>query len=307
MIQGRAGWILRAIAAGLILGFAVLDSSGGSSRASGNFGSSGNLPDLPPPLSTRDTGKDSASVTSHNGLDPARWRNLPEIPAVSQHAREIYELGQSLGNDPNAFSIFGDCQSLPEVFLGMYVTDKKMFSSLPADLQETVTHFRGSLNRSSPTSKDGTTSGALLWEKWHENKFDCTRAETPMDCELRQHNPSFVLIMVGTHWEGARNEYYLRIILDALLERGVLPILSTKADNREGDNSLNLQAAELAAEYDLPLWNFWTVVNDLPNRGLYTKETERRLGDIYLTDQALALRRFSALRLLDAIWRAVAN
>src|SRR5574340_532944 len=172
MIHGRGGWILRAIAAGLILGFAVLDSSGGFSRSSGNPGSSGNLPDLPLPFPTRDTGKGSASQSTNNGLDPVHWRNLPEIPAVSQNAREIYDLGQSLGNDPTAFSIFGDCQSLPEVFLGMYVTDKKMFSSLPADLQETVTHFRGSLNRSSPTSKDGTTSGALLWEKWHENKFD---------------------------------------------------------------------------------------------------------------------------------------
>lgn len=247
------------------------------------------------------------SLPSRSGLDPAGWRDWSEIPAVTQHARAIYELGQSLGNDPGAFSIFGDCQSLPEVFLGQYITDREMFSSLPADLQETVTHFRGSLNRPSPTSKDGTTSGALLWERWHENKYGCTRAETPMDCELRLHNPSFVLIMVGTHWEGERNEYYLRIILDALLERGVLPILSTKADNREENNSINLQAAELAAEYDLPLWNFWQVVKDLPNRGLYTRATERRLGAIYLTDQALALRRFSALRLLDAVWRGVTN
>ena len=128
-----------------------------------------------------------------------------------------------------------------------------------------------------------------------------------MDCELRLHNPSFVLIMVGTHWEGERNEYYLRIILDTLLERGVLPILSTKADNREGDYSINLQAARLAAEYNIPLWNFWPVVKNLPNRGLYTKESDPHLGDVYLTEQALALRRLSALRVLHAIWSAVTN
>ena len=97
---------------------------------------------------------------------------------------------------------------------------------------------------------------------------------------------------------------YMRKILDALLARGVVPILSTKADNREGDNRLNLETAQLAIEYNIPLWNFWPVTDDLPDRGLYTKEIDRQLGDIYLTDEALTRHRYSALQALDAVWRA---
>jgi hypothetical protein len=240
-------------------------------------------------------------------LNPNEWMSWPEIPTVTEHVREVYALGQSLGNDPHAFSIFGDCQSEPEVFLGPYVTDPPQFLSLPDDLQGTAEYFKDSLNRKSPTSKDGTTSGALIWNAWHENKYGCRPDESPMNCELRLHKPSFVFIMVGTHSEGGRNLLYLRKVLDTLLANGVVPILSTKADNREGDHQVNLEMAQLAAEYNVPLWNFWPVVDDLPDRGLYTKEIDRDLGDIYLTDEALALHRLSALKVLDEVRRAMGD
>jgi len=83
--------------------------------------------------------------------------------------------------------------------------------------------------------------------------------------------------------------------------------LATKADNREGDHGINIETATLAAEYGLPLWNFYPVAAELENRGLYTKKGEEYLGDIYLTDEALELHRYSALQALDAVWRAVAG
>jgi hypothetical protein len=227
----------------------------------------------------------------------------PVTPDVTAHVREIYELGQSLGNDPNGFSILGDCQSTPDTFLGLYVVDEAEYYTLPEELKETVTFFEESFLRESPTIKAGTTSGALLWAEWHENKYTCVKSETPLDCELRINNPSFALITIGTHWE-ARNDMYMRKIIDQLLARGIVPILSTKADNREGDNRLNLETAQLAVEYDLPLWNFWPVTEDLPNRGLYTKKIDAHLGDIYLTEEALKLHRYTALLALDAVWRA---
>ena len=271
----------------------------------------GVIPPAPPPITpmaTHEVVEPAVTATAlpvTTRLDPAEWMTWPEIPVVGEHVREIYALGQSMGNDPQAFSIFGDCQSEPEIFLGSYIADPAQYASLPPGLQQTVDYFRDSLDRASPTSKGGTTSGALLWAQWHGNKFGCTAAETPVDCELRIHNPSFVLIMVGTHWEWTRNEYYMRKILDELLERGIVPILSTKADNREGDHSLNLQTAQLAAEYDIPLWNFWPVTDDLPNRGLYTKKAFPLQGDIYLTEEALARHRLSALQVLDIIRRGV--
>jgi len=266
---------------------------------------------LPPTFSASATPTVTARPTEDPlpdelGLDPEQWMNWPVEPVVTRRVREIYELGQTLGNDPHGFSILGDCQSTPDTFLGLYVVDQTQYLTLPEELRETVTYFEESFVREGPTIKPGTTSGALLWPEWHENKFTCANDEKPLDCELRINNPSFALITIGTHWE-ARNDMYMRKIIDALLARGVVPILSTKADNREGDNRLNLETAQLAAEYDLPLWNFWPVVDDLPNRGLYTKKIDAHLGDIYLTDEALARHRYSALEALNTVWRTVSG
>lgn len=251
------------------------------------------------PPSTPIVGTTSTNISD----DPDdAWMNLPVPPTASDNVRDIYELGQTLGNDPNAFSIFGDCQARPEEFFGVYETDPLALASLPPELRELVDNFNGSFNRESPTARDGTTPGALLWTQWHRGRFGCTFAETPVECELRIHNPSFVLIQIGSHFE-SRNTEYLRRIITQLIQNGVVPILATKADNRELDHRVNRDMALLAAEFDLPLWNFWASLNDLPNRGLYTREDRPYQGDIYLTDEAQAIQRRTGLEALNLVWR----
>jgi len=234
------------------------------------------------------------------------WKNWPVIPQVPENARRLYQRGIALGNDPHAFSIIGDCQSLPETFLGVYDTDPELVSSLPSDLQAAIRNFAGSFNRQSPTIKGGTTAGAVLWDEWHERKFTCQSNETPLDCELRLHKPSIVLINLGTHYE-TRNITYLRKILDKLTAQGIVPILATKADNRELDDRLNLENALLAAEYKIPLWNFYSAVSDLPNHGVGVKKGEEFLGEIYLSDEGLERHRFTALQALTTVWMAVSK
>ncbi|MDQ2691283.1 MAG: hypothetical protein M3Y68_04565, partial [Chloroflexota bacterium] len=214
--------------------------------------------------------------------EPAEWKSLPVIPeAIDPSLQRVYQRGLALGNDPNAFSIFGDCQTRPGEFFGVYETDPAVVQELSPELQELVDHFEGSFNRESSTTQDGTTPGSLLWTQWHRGEYGCTFAETPVECELRVHRPSFVIIQVGTHFE-SRNTEYLRRILLQLMDEGVVPILATKADNREKDERINRDMSMLAAEYDLPLWNFWAAVSDLPNRGLYTRDDRPLQGDIYL-------------------------
>jgi hypothetical protein len=237
-------------------------------------------------------------------LDPADWHHWPVIPIVPEFARQIYILGQTFGNDPHAFSVFGDCQSEPGVFLGIYANDPKSVAGLPPNLQETLEWFNGSLNRMSPTVRGGTTAGALLWYQWTQNKYTCTIYETPLQCEMRIHRPSFVIIHVGTHYEN-RNESYMRTILDQLIAAGVVPILASKADDRELDEHVNAQYAQLALEYNIPFWNFWAAVDGLPNRGLYTRPDATYQGDLYLTEEAAAIQRLSALQVLDTVRKAV--
>ncbi len=245
----------------------------------------------------------STSTTGTVTPNPDVWMKLPVIPVVDSNVLDIYELGQSLGNDPNVFSIFGDCQSTPDEFLGVFETDQAAIDSLSSDLQETVNNFNGSFNRESPTSQDGTTPGALLWDQWHRGEYGCTFAETPVDCELRIHNPSFVILQIGTHFE-SRNTEYLRTIINQLLDAGVVPILGTKADNRELDHRVNRDLTVLAAEFDLPLWNFWAAVSDLPDRGLYVMDGREDQGAIYLNEEASERHRMTGLEMLNDVWRA---
>ena len=244
------------------------------------------------------------SLPEEVGLDPQDWMNWPVLPIITQDIVETYEIGQALGRNPQAFSIFGDCQSEPEHFLGLYENESSAYSQLPLTLQETVDYFAGSLSRESPTTKPGTTTGALLWIKWHEGKHDCKNTESPAECEVRINNPAFVIFAVGTHYE-SRNEYYMRLLIEDLISQGIVPILSTKADNREGDHSINLQTAQLAAEYRLPMWNFWAVTADLPDNGLVTRKGDEHLGKIYFNEEVTQRHRISALEMLDTIWRTI--
>jgi hypothetical protein len=244
------------------------------------------------------TGTSSPQPTqTSTPLPPEQWQDWPVIPEIPDSAREIYQQGLEMGNDPRAFSVLGDCQSLPEIFLGVYDTRDYDLEEEFLYLEETIRYYRGSFGRSSPTVKNGATAGAILWEGWVESDDDCQYGETPLECELRIHNPSIVLIHLGTHWE-TRNEKYVRKIIETLIELGVVPVLSTKGDNREGDNRLNYEMTALAVEYDLPLWNFWGAVQGLENGGIDPYNEEFKF---YLTEEGLARQRISALQVLDAL------
>lgn len=245
---------------------------------------------------------ESATLTATPNLDT--WMSLPVVPEAGMNVRAIYQRGINLGNDPKAFSIFGDCQAEPQEFFGVYDTDEALVEGLPPELRETVEHFAGSFEREAPTAQDGTTPGALLWDQWHRGEYGCSFGETPVLCELRVHRPSFVIIQIGSHFE-SRNTEYLRRIISQLIENGVVPILATKADNRELDHRINRDMALLSAEYDLPLWNFWAAVSNLPNRGLFTRKDRPLQGDIYLTDEAKVIHRETGLEALNIVWRAV--
>ena len=69
-------------------------------------------------------------------LPPERWMEWPVIPlAVSDQVKQVYRNGLAGGNNPNAFSIVGDCQSEPHLFLGGY--DSGQYQ-LPADSQNLI-------------------------------------------------------------------------------------------------------------------------------------------------------------------------
>jgi hypothetical protein len=230
------------------------------------------------------------------------WKEWPVLPAyISEEMRRLYQEGLRKGTDPTAFSIIGDCQSQPEEFLGIFDTDPRSLANLPAPLQETARNFAGNFGRYSPTIRDGITAGAVLWNEWANNYHRgqvCKANENPLSCELRVNNPSIVFIHIGTHWE-ARNHRYLTLIVEMIKEHGAVPVMVTKADNREGDERINYQTVQVAEELGVPVWNFWASVQHTPNNGLEDNSA------MYLNHEAAEIHRYSALQVLDLVWRAV--
>ena len=233
-------------------------------------------------------------------IPPERWMEWPVIPVVSERAKEVFRNGLARGNNPKAFSIVGDYQSEPQLFVGVYDSGQ---AQLPADshiLQETISQFSGSFSRWGPGVIDGGTPATVLARSW-SSQNGCGSGEIPLECELRIHKPVIVFVNLGTHWTD-RNPEYLRQIVSIILEYGAVPILATKADNLEGNFTSNLEMARIARDFDVPLWNMWAIVQDLPNSGL---DPVKQGGYMYLTEEGLARRRLSALQVLDSVWRGL--
>jgi hypothetical protein len=236
-------------------------------------------------------------------LPPEDWRDWPVVPELPERARVIYQRGLAMGADPQAFSKVGDCQSIKEVLLGMYdqpgnyvLRDDEQF------LQETIDHFAGSYDRNGQAVKGGFNAASVLSPLWADPE-NCQAGENPIECEIRIHKPGFVIISLEVWWEGRsveRYEEYMRRIIEYSIDHGAVPILSTKADNVEGDHSINLATARLAYEYDLPLWNFWLAAQGLSNHGL---DPDRPDG-FHLSRPAWNERSYTALKTLDNLWRS---
>ena len=245
----------------------------------------------------------SEEVGTWGRLKPEQWREWPIVPAISENAVEIYQryLGESA--DPEAFSIVGDCLSLPG---RLFQRVGSGYFSLPADLdylQSTVDQFSQAWTRQPVTVVSGFVA-ASVFSSYFADPNRCSSPETPLNCEFRTNNPSIVFISIGTDQKPGTDEdfeYYMREIIEYSIDRGVLPIISTKADPTEENFPLNYIMAKLAYEYDIPLWNFWATVQHLPNTGLNPNT------GIHLTAQANEIRRLSALQVLHAVLTASAN
>ena len=263
-------------------------------------------------IATENLAKVSTS-TPRPTLAVNEWQNLPIIPTVSDTAREIYRRGLKLGNDPNAFSKVGDCQTSTDFFLVGFDHSKQYgLGQDYAYLQSTIDYYHGSFSRQSMAVKDGFNIAAVLSSLRADPKL-CNKGETPLGCEIRLNHPSFILISMETNFNlqtSTKYGGYMRQIVEYSISQGVVPILATKADNKEGDNSINAEIAAIANEYDIPLWNFWAAVHNLPNNGFDLSLNDGfhlSLGQNYFFNdpinmkQAWPWRNLTALQALDAV------
>ena len=241
------------------------------------------------------------------------WRDLPVIPElISSSTIEIYKKGRKFHTNPYAFSVIGDCESSESWFLGDFEHDIGNYNLGPyQNLQTVINAFQGSYGRKSLAVGNGFNSASILSPFWANQDF-CNMSETPLECEIRIHHPSFVLVLLGTNdiYNLEKYESNLHLILTSLIEQGIVPVLATKADNLEGNHQINDIISRLANEYEIPLWNFWRVVQPLSNQGLQDDKAHltwagNDFSDPVVMDKAWPWRNLTALQILDFLLKSV--
>jgi hypothetical protein len=254
------------------------------------------------------------TATPKPPLEEGAWMQMPVVPtSVSNAMREVYQAGILLGNDPTRFSVIGDCQNVSSYFLAVFEQPAEYsLGEEYAHLQPTIDHYQGSFSRVSVAVKGGFNAAAVI-SPLRADPEVCNPNESPLDCELRLWRPSVVIVSMETWWsQKPEDEYekYMRRVLDRIIEFGAVPIIATKADNLEGDNSINATIARLAYEYEIPLWNFWAAVQPLPDRGLSPDGFHLTFARNFFDDpkrmqNAWPWRNLTALQLLDVVRRGL--
>jgi hypothetical protein len=256
---------------------------------------------------------ESVSATATPFVCNEDWQSLPVIPAVSDQARALYQQGLVQGNTARTFSKIGDGEISTDWFLTAFDLGEEHYDlGDHQNLEIIIETFHGSFERRSVAAQRGFNTKLILDPAGRDSAL-CKESESPLDCELRIHNPSIALLSLGTNQVHRPEEFEIgmRQIINRLLSRKVLPILSTKGDNLEGDHRINRTIACLSQEYRLPLWNFWSAIQPLPNHGLQSDQEHLTYFGINDFDDPIAMqsawtvRNLTALQVLDEVWKRV--
>lgn len=272
------------------------------------------LPSGTAPLTPTRLPEPSATPANAHTLPPERWQEWPVIPEVGESARALYQRGLAAGTNPQAFSKVGDCQNVDTYFLGVFDDPQKYRLGEHTDLEGAIAQFQGSYSRRSAAVRGGFNVASVL-SPLKSDPAVCAKGETPLECETRLHNPSIVFISMEQWWSNrpvSLYEDYLRQVVTFFVERGIVPILATKADNLEGEHRINAAVARVAYDFDLPLWNFWAAVQPLPSHGLWGDGFHLTYAQSFFDDpqmmkQAWPVRNLTALQSLDTVWRFISQ
>ena len=269
--------------------------------------------DIPEPTAAP---SDTPEPTAVPALDPKDWKNWPVLPeSVSPELKTMYFEGISEGNDPKRFSKVGDSNTVMPSFLGCFDSgvDTGYVLGPYGHLQEAIDQFQWSFSRYTRAAKNGATAYDMDVYHWYDDDV-CWPYESALNCEYRLFTPSISFIGFGTNDALLGIDLYeehLRSLVEKTLARKIVPILYTKADDLEGDGSFNEVTAKIAAEFNVPLWNLWRPMSQLPNNGLRPGDVHPTSSDISLCDFAgddlenygWTVRNLSALEALDRVWR----
>ncbi len=247
---------------------------------------------------------------------------------VTETTHEIFRRGQALGNRPDVFSKIGDSITASPAFLeavgeGITILGPYIYLQEVIDFY-TITPVRNEDNsflNESLSAQIGWSSPVPLDPKFADETL-CLPDETPLACEYRIVRPSVALIMFGTndlsYIDLYSYEYWLWQMIEFSIDQGVIPVLSTIPPREDYDAKraeFNRVVREAALRYDIPLWDYGRVMENMPEFGLsidgihpslpalgYRGTADFREGNL---TSGFVVRNLTALHVLDTIWREV--
>jgi hypothetical protein len=245
---------------------------------------------------------------------------LPSWISPGPRAKALYQAAIKSGRDGRVFAIAGDSNSTWQRNTGRIAAGNFSFAGVN-HLRTVVTRFDPSFARVSAAVGGGLRAADMFDPALSQAKSALCRPDEGMfPCELRLSNASIVFIQLGTGDKFVWREFEAntRRMIEHALQSNVLPVLVTKADDLESIqggasfNFINDTLRKLAAEYQLPLEDFYLASRTLPavpNPELPKRPfTQFGLHDewgyyFHLTDEGYDLRVKTTLMMLDAITR----
>ncbi|PJF27555.1 MAG: hypothetical protein CUN53_03600 [Phototrophicales bacterium] len=206
---------------------------------------------------------------------PELINDIPLAQIVSLDAetranvRAIFARGQQLGRNPRAFSKLGDSTIESPYFLDRFDVGQGDYNlGAFAYLQPLIDYFQGSFSRQGVAVVRGLHTWSVFDPMW-ANDYYCEPRETMLACEFRLHNPAYLFVRLGSNDLGAptATERNLRDVIEFSIENGVIPIMGTKGDRRDGTRANDI-IRRLADEYNVPLWDYDLIAGTLPGRGV---------------------------------------
>ncbi len=230
--------------------------------------------DLSQPLAANGQPQATPPVIPPESHDyPALWLDDQSI----NHAHEIYNRGQQMGDNPNMLIKIGESNMAGTVFLCPFNYGKYDLGPYKDDLQGVVDRFNSthSLCHYDFTARSGFAAANLLDPQWAVEP-DCQKGETPLQCGYRIYHPSYALIYLGVGDMGfySPEQYHDNLvkIIQFLSDHGVVPVLSTfpMADtfNDGKPQIFNAVIRQIVTDEHLPLIDVRSAEYTYPNRGM---------------------------------------
>jgi hypothetical protein len=227
----------------------------------------------------------------------------PWVPVITPQQRAIYQGAAKFGKDLNMFTVIGDCNSQPPVYLRRVATGEFDGSRVEPRIQQVLARFEGAFGRVSLAAKGGFGTAAMGDPTWADGAL-CDVTMGPFECEVWVSRASVVFIELGTGdqlvWKQFEGHY--RPLVELALKKGPLPVLVTKADDIETSEDapsgyINDIVRKLASEYQVPLLDFHAATRNLPNFGLIDEGDK----DFHLNDAGIFRHLEATLQTLAAI------